>query len=381
MGPLSGLKIIEMPAVGPVPFAGMMLAEMGADVLRLTRTEQADVGIHVEPKFRTVFRSRPSMAIDLKKQDGVEAVLKLLEQADGIIEGFRPGVMERLGLSPDICLRRNPKLAYGRMTGWGQTGPLSSVAGHDINYIALSGVLSVLGEKDGQPTLPLNLVGDFGGGALFLCVGMLAAMLSAKKDGRGQVIDAAMVDGAASLMTPLYGFLASGMWKEGRGTNILDGGAHFYSVYETSDRNFIGIGPIEGKFYRELLRIIGLDHDRELIDGFMDRDKWPDLKQKFAKVFKTKTRSEWTSLLEHLDVCVSPVLGMREVTDHPHIAQRKVFLDLDGVLQPAPAPRFSNTPTEIRCSPESKIDCSDILKQWGFESEEIKMLRSAGVIE
>lgn len=380
MGPLSGLRIIELPAVGPVPFAGMMLAEMGADVLRLTRIEQTDLGIHVDPKFHTVFRSRPSLGVDLKKPEGVEVVLKLIESSDGLIEGFRPGVMERLGISPEICLKRNPRLAYGRMTGWGQEGPLSSVAGHDINYIAVSGVLSAIGERGGKPVFPLNLVGDFGGGALYLCVGLLAAILSAKETGRGQVIDAAMVDGAASLMTHLYGFLGAGLWQEGRGQNILDSGAHFYNVYETADGKFIGIGPIEAKFYRELLKQLGLSEDKELVEKFMDRSSWPASKEKFAAAFKTKTRQEWTSLLERLDVCVSPIMGMKEAVNHPHIASRGIFVEVDEVLQPAPAPRFSETKSEIRSSPAAKFDCETTLQDWGFDSENIRKLKSIRAI-
>lgn len=380
MGPLSGLKIVELPAVGPVPFAGMMLAEMGADVLRLTRMEQTDLGIHVDSRFQTVFRSRPSLSVDLKNPEGVEVVLKLIECSDGLIEGFRPGVMERLGMSPEICLKRNPRLAYGRMTGWGQEGPLSSVAGHDINYIAASGVLSAIGEQDGKPVFPLNLVGDLAGGALYLCMGLLAAILRAKETGRGQVIDAAIVDGAASLMTRLYGLLGAGLWQEGRGQNILDGGAHFYNVYETADGKFIGVGPIEARFYLELLKHLGLSEDKELVDNFMDRKAWPALKEKFAVAFKTKTREEWTSLLERLDVCVTPILGMKEAVNHPHIASRGIFVEIDEVLQPAPAPRFSETKSEIRSSPAARVDCETVLRDWGFDSGNIRRLRNMTVI-
>jgi len=380
MGPLSGIKIVELPAVGPVPFAGMLLAEMGADVIRLTRMEKTDLGIHVEPKFHTVFRSRPSLAVDLKKPEGVNAVLRLLDSADGLIEGFRPGVMERLGLSPEICLNRNPRLAYGRMTGWGQSGPLAPIAGHDINYIAISGALSAFGEKNGKPVFPLNLVGDFGGGALYLAVGMLAAILSAKSTGKGQVVDAAMVDGTVNLMTHLYGFLGSGLWQEGRGQNILDGGAHFYSVYETKDGEYLGVGPIEEKFYKQLLKEVGLADDKEMIDGFMDRKQWPALKEKLAKAFKTKTRDEWASKLESMDVCVSPVLGMKEAAEHPHMIARKMFVEIDGVLQPAPAPKFSSSDSVVRSSPSQKTESTKLLGEWGFNSDEINALKSAQAV-
>lgn len=380
MAPLSGLRVVEFPAVGPVPFAGMLLAEMGAEVIRLTRMEKTELGVHVEPKYHTVFRSRPSLQVDLKKPEGIETALRLIERADGLIEGFRPGVMERLGLSPEVCHKRNPRLVYGRMTGWGQSGPLAPVAGHDINYIAISGALSTFGERGGAPVFPLNLVGDFGGGALYLVAGVLAAVIDAKKTGKGQVVDAAMVDGAASLMTHFYGFLGSGMWREGRGENIIDGGAHFYSVYETKDKEYIAIGPIEEKFYRSFLEAVGLSGDPELTDGFMERDRWPMLKQKIAGVIRTRTRQAWSEQLEALDVCVSPVLSMKEATRHPHMKARQAFVEVDGVVQPAPAPRFSGSEAVVRSSAAAAFDSREILQDWGIDLSVIDRLRSAQAI-
>jgi alpha-methylacyl-CoA racemase len=288
--------------------------------------------------------------------------------------------MEKLGFSPKVCLERNPRLVFGRMTGWGQTGPLANVAGHDINYISVSGALSTFGEKGRAPVFPLNLVGDFGGGALYLVVGMLAGILSARKTGKGQVVDAAMVDGAASLMTHLYGFLGAGIWQEERGHNILDGGAHFYGVYQTKDDRYIGIGPIEEKFYLRLLKEVELSSDSDLIDGFMDKSRWPQLREKLAAKIKQKTRQEWCDQMEMLDACVSPVLSMKEAADHPHMRARKMFVEIDGVLQPAPAPRFSDSEPVVRSSPATKTDSSKVLEAWGFNADLTRDLKAAQAI-
>jgi alpha-methylacyl-CoA racemase len=324
-------------------------------------------------------RGRRSIAVDLKQPEGRDVVLRLVDKADALIEGFRPGVAERLGLGPDDCWKRNPKLVYGRVTGWGQTGPLAHAAGHDINYIALTGALHAIGRRGRAPVPPLNLVGDFGGGALYLAVGVLAALLEAQKSGKGQVVDAAMVDGAASLMSILYGLLASGMWVDRRGENLLDSGAPFYDVYETKDGKHVAIGSIEPKFYAELLRLSGLENE-DLPKQF-DRDAWPAMKERFAAVFRTKTRDEWCAIMEGSDVCFGPVMTMKEAAGHPHMKERGTFVEVDGVIQPGPAPRFSRTPSEIKGPPAAPgTHTVETLRDYGFSESEIDALRSKAAI-
>ncbi len=345
MGPLEGFKIIEIAGIGPGQFAGMLLADMGASVVRIERPVQDETVFAADARFNLMNRSRPLIGVDLKTQQGVQLVLDLCEDADAIFEGFRPGVMERLGLGPDACMARNPKLVYGRMTGWGQQGPLAETIGHDANFIALSGVYAAIGEKGGSPVYPLNLVGDMGGGGAFLVIGMLSAMLEATKSGKGQVVDSAMVDGAASQMSSIWGFRAAGAWKDERGSNILDGGAPFYTAYRTSDNRHIAVAPIENRFYRNLLNVLGLDD----IDPTSqhDQSQWDDVRQKLQAVFETRTRDEWCEILEGTETCCTPILDMSEVTSHPHNVARKTFVSIDGITQPAPAPRFSRTESEI----------------------------------
>jgi alpha-methylacyl-CoA racemase len=378
-GPLEGVRIVELAGIGPTPFAGMMLTDAGADVVRIDRSERAIYPPNQEPHVDLMNRGRRSVAVDLKHPDGVALVLQLVERADGLMEGFRPGVAERLGLGPDQCLARNPKLVYGRMTGWGQEGPMATAAGHDIDYIALAGVLDPIGRAGERPVPPLNLVGDFGGGGMLLAFGMLAAILHAGRTGEGQVVDAAMVDGAAALMTLTYTLLATGMWREERGTNLLDTGAPFYEVYETSDGGYMAVGAIEPQFYAELIKLTGLAE--EDLPEQMDRDEWPKMKERFAAVFATKTRDEWTSIFEGSDACVAPVLSMTEAPDHPHNARRGTFCEVAGVLQPAPAPRFSATPSSIRWPPPNPGQRADeALSDWGVSDADIRQLRGSGAI-
>lgn len=346
MGTLDGIKVVEFAGIGPAPMAAMMMSDMGAEVLRIDRKVASGLGIPMEPRFSVLERGRHSLAFDLKKPEATEAVLRLIEQADAIIEGFRPGVMERLGFGPEVCLARNPRLVYGRVTGWGQEGPLAHAAGHDLNYIALTGAAHQIGRRDQPPTPPLNLIGDFGGGALYLALGLVAALYEAKGSGKGQVVDAAMVDGAASLMTSIYGMRAGGLQNDERGANILDSGAHFYDVYETSDGKYVSIASIEPKFYAELLQKTGLE-DTELPKQ-MDRSKWPELKERFEKLMRTKTRDEWCAIMEGSDICFAPVLDMGEAPDYPHNKERETFIEVDGVVQPGPAPRFSRTPSAVQ---------------------------------
>ena len=345
MGPLKGLKIIEMAGIGPGPFCGMVLADLGAEVIRVDRASAAGSGSRQEPANR----GKRSIAVDLKSTEGVEVVLKLVEGADAIFEGFRPGVMERLGLGPDICLERNKKIVFGRMTGWGQDGPLADAAGHDINYISLSGALAAIGRPDSPPVPPLNLIGDFGGGGMLLALGLVSALFEARGSGEGQVVDAAMTDGSALLMTMLYSMKGSGFWQESKGSNLLDGGAHFYDTYECKDGKYISIGSIEPQFYKLLRELADLDDP--IYDNQMTRDNWPDLKADITKVFLNKTRDEWCDLMEGTDVCFAPVLSMWEAPKHPHNLARKTFIELEGLDQPAPAPRFSKTIAEVKSSP------------------------------
>ena len=353
-GPLKGVRIVEFAGIGPGPFACMMLADMGAEVITLDR-----VGANKNMKSVSG-RGRKVVELDLKDKASIAQALDLLSNADVLIEGFRPGVMERLGLGPDVVLARNPRLVYGRMTGWGQTGPLASAAGHDINYISITGALAAIGGKD-RPVPPLNLVGDFGGGALYLVVGVLAALVEAGKSGKGQVVDTAMCDGAASLMSMFFDFSAIGRWREERDCNMLDGGAHFYGVYECKDGQFVSIGSIEPQFYALLRKLAGLDD--AAYDAQMDAKGWPALKQKLAAVFKSKTRDEWCKIMEGSDVCFAPILTMSEATQHPHMKAREVFITRHGIPQPAPAPRFSRTPSTVREPVTANL--GDIVKAWG----------------
>jgi alpha-methylacyl-CoA racemase len=372
MGPLSGIRIVEFQGIGPGPFAAMLLSDMGADVIRIDRK-----GGRTPHKAEITYRGRPAVALDLKKPEAVEAALMLIEKADALIEGFRPGVMERLGLGPEICAKRNPKLVFGRMTGWGQTGPLAEAAGHDINYIALSGALHAIGNAGGKPVPPLNLVGDFGGGALYLALGVVSALLEASRSGKGQVVDAAMTDGAASLMAMFYGMSAAGMWQDKRGVNMLDSGTHFYDTYETRDGKWISLGSIEPQFYREMLEKTGItDLD---FGAQMDRNAWPALKDKIAAVIRTKTRDEWDAIMLGSDVCYAPVLSLAEAPQHPHNVARETFVEIDGITQPAPAPRFSRTPTSVRSVPEGANNRA-ALGSWGFSPNDIETLETAGAI-
>jgi alpha-methylacyl-CoA racemase len=352
-GPLTGFRIVEFAGIGPGPFACMMLADMGAEVVTLDR-----VGARKNHES-AIGRGRKIVELDLKDKAALSQTLELLEHADALVEGFRPGVMERLGLGPDLVLVRNPRLVYGRMTGWGQQGPLAQSAGHDINYISVTGALAAIGPAE-RPVAPLNLVGDFGGGALYLVVGLLAALLEAKKSGKGQVVDAAMCDGAASLMSMFFDFAAQGRWSDERESNFLDGGAHFYGVYQCGCGNFISIGSIEPQFYAQLRQLTGLSDDT--FDAQMDRGAWPSLKQKLVEIFKTRTRDEWCGIMEGTDVCFAPVLTLAEAPLHPHMAARKTFVERHGVTQPAPAPRFSRTPSVIREA--AKADIVDLISAW-----------------
>jgi len=374
MGPLSGLKIIELAGIGPGPFCGMMLADMGAEVVRVERLSNAQDA----PKD-VLARNRRSIALDLKSEAGVEAVLRLVDGADGLFEGFRPGVTERLGLGPDVCLARNKRLVYGRMTGWGQEGPLAQAAGHDINYIGLAGALHAIGRAGERPVPPLNLVGDFGGGGMLLAFGMVCGMLETARSGEGQVIDAAMVDGTASLMAMFLSFAAGGGFSDQRGTNLLDGGAHFYDTYATKDDKHICIGSIEPQFYALLIEKAGLDPSQYAPQ--MDAAQWPVLKADLTKVFLTKTRDEWCEIMEGTDVCFAPVLSIFEAPDHPHNRARNSFQEVDGIMQQAPAPRFSRTAAQI--SHGARVpgeDTVSVLKDYGFSSDEIGALGDAGVI-
>jgi alpha-methylacyl-CoA racemase len=378
-GPLEGIRIIELAGLGPAPFAGMMLADAGADIIRIDRSNRAIYPPIQEPHVDLLNRGRRSVAVDLKHPDGVALVLRLVEGADGFMEGFRPGVAERLGLGPDECLARNPRLAYGRMTGYGQEGPMAQAAGHDIDYIALSGALEAIGRAGDRPVPPINLLGDFGGGGMLLAYGMLAAILGARTTGKGQVIDAAMVDGAASLMTMTYTLRSAGIWEDARGTNMLDTGAHFYEVYETSDGGFMGVGAIEPQFYAELMRLLGLgDED---LSNQMDRTKWPAMKERFAAIFATKTRDEWETVFAGSDACVAPVLSATEAPEHPHNKERGTFTEVAGVVQPAPSPRFLSTPGEIRWPPPNPGQRGDeALADWGLSDQEVADLRASSAI-
>ncbi len=377
MGPLTGLKIIELQGIGPGPYCGMMLADMGAEITRIDRS--SNVGADAGGRVDILARGRRSVAVDLKNPEGVETVLKLIAQADVLIEGFRPGVTERLGLGPEICHARNPRLIYGRMTGWGQTGTMAQAAGHDINYIALSGALHAIGEASGKPVPPLNLVGDFGGGGMFLAFGILAALYERERSGQGQVVDAAMTDGSAVLMNAIFGIMNSGQWQA-RGTNLLDSGAHFYNTYETRDGKFISVGSIEPQFYALLLEKSGLGEKPDL-PRQMARDQWPDLKQTLGDIFRSKTRDEWDEIMLGTDICYAPVLDFQEAAQHPHNKARDTFVEVDGVVQAAPAPRFDRTPPEVPGAAAKPGEHTDeILKDAGMSAAEIAALRESGAI-
>jgi alpha-methylacyl-CoA racemase len=377
MGPLRGIRILEFAGIGPGPFTGMLLADMGAEVLRIDRSQSVREPLPERPSLDLLGRGRRSVGLDLKHPEARAAVLRLVERADGLIEGFRPGVMERLGLGPDVCLERNPRLVYGRMTGWGQEGPLAHAAGHDINYIALAGALEAVGRRGEKPTPALNLVGDFGGGGMLLAFGMACALVERGASGKGQVVDAAMVDGSALLMTLMHGMRHAGLWHDERGTNLIDTGAHFYDTFETRDGKYVSIGSIEPQFYAELLEKLGLAD--ETLPRQMDRAQWPVLKRRLEAIFKTKSRAEWCELMEGSDVCFAPVLSMGEAPSHPHIAARRTFVENAGVVQPAPAPRFSRTPPALGRPPAHAGEHTDAaLADWGFGAEEIRKLRDAG---
>lgn len=379
MGPLSGFKIVEIAGIGPGQLAGMLLADMGAEIIRIDRLTEADLGVPLPTKFNLMNRSRPVVAVDLHSDDGVDLVLQMCETADALFEGFRPGVMERLGLGPQECMARNAKLVYGRMTGWGQTGPLADSVGHDSNYIGLVGALAAIGEKGGLPVIPLNLVGDFGGGALYLVAGLLAAMLEASRSGKGQVVDAAMIDGAASMMTLFHGLQAGGMWQEKRGSNLLDGGAPFVRTYATKDGKAIVLCTVEQRFFRALIDALGTD-EIDPADQY-DTSKWPAHAAVFEKLFLTRTRDVWCDLLEGTDGCFAPVLSMSEAPHHPHNEARETYVDVAGIRQPAPAPRFSRTPSEIQGPPEEAgARTVEVLAEWGVRESEISRLIESGVI-
>jgi alpha-methylacyl-CoA racemase len=377
-GPLAGLRILEIAGIGPGPFAAMMLADMGAEVVRVDRVQSVREGAS-GAHWDVMLRGRRNLALDLKQPDGVETLLTLVERADALIEGFRPGVMERLGVGPDACLARNPRLVFGRMTGWGQEGPYANSAGHDINYIALAGALAHFGRAGGPPTPPLNMVGDFGGGGMLLAFGVVCAVLEAQRSGRGQVVDAAMVDGSAVLMSMFWAFTQIGMFDENaRGTNLLDTGAHFYDVFECADGEWVSIGSIEPQFYALLLEKTGLAGDAELA-GQMDRAKWPALKEKLAAVFRTRTRAQWNEVMEGTDVCYAPVLRMSEAARHPHNVARGTFIEVDGVTQPAPAPRYSRTPATAPKPPaHAGQHTHAVLADWGVDAGRIDALLASG---
>jgi alpha-methylacyl-CoA racemase len=380
MGPLAGIKVVELAGIGPGPMCAMLLADLGADVLRLDRPEPSGLGIDRPRRFDLLLRGRRSVAVDLKTPAGRALALHLIGRADALIEGFRPGVTERLGLGPDDCLARNPRLAYGRVTGWGQEGPLASAAGHDLNYIALAGALHAIGRRDGPPTPPLNLLADYAGGALYLAFGLVCAILEARQSGRGQVVDAAMVDGVASLLTAFHGMLAAGLDTHERGSNVLDTGAHFYNVYECADGGWISIAAIEGKFYAELLR--RLDLEASSLPPQMERRHWPGVQQQLALLFKTRTRDEWCRLLEGTDACFAPVLTTDEAAAHPHNRARGTYVEIGGMTQPAPAPRFSRTQPDLPGPPQENATgeaAAVVLAGW-LDPADIAAAQAAGAL-
>ena len=375
MGPLTGIRVVEMAGIGPGPFTAMMLSDLGAEVIRVDRLSHKGTG----HRANVLNRGRKSIAVDLKNPRGVETTLRLIEQADVVLEGFRPGVMERLGLGPEECLSVNPRLIFGRMTGWGQTGPLSQAAGHDINYISIAGALGAMGYADRPPAPPLNLVGDFGGGAMYLLTGILAALVERATSGQGQIIDAAMTDGTASLLSPFFGLMAMNMWTTNRFSNRLDGGAFYYGSYECSDGKYISIGSLEPQFYALLLEKAKIT-DPEFQEQ-LDEAAWPAKREKLNQLFKTRTRQQWCDIMEGTDVCFAPVLNLKEAPIHPHNIDRKTFVELDGVVQPAPAPRFSRTQGEIQ-GPAAMAGehTREVLSAWNFTDQEIGELQASGAI-
>jgi alpha-methylacyl-CoA racemase len=380
-GPLTGYRIIEIAGIGPGPFAAMLLSDMGAEVIRVERAQAVRGPAPDTAHYDVMLRGRRNVALDLKNPDGVATLLDLVESADALIEGFRPGVMERLGVGPDVCLARNPKLVFGRMTGWGQQGPYAQAAGHDINYISLAGALAHFGRAGEAPVPPLNMVGDFGGGGMFLAYGVVCALLEAQRSGSGQVVDTAMVDGAAVLMSMFWAFRTIGMFDENSpGTNLLDTGAHFYDVFECSDGKYISLGSIEPQFYAELLRLTGLDGDPEFAQQ-MNKQMWPHLKDRLRALFVTKSRDEWCALMEHTDVCFAPVLTMGEAALHPHNVARGTFIEVAGVTQPKPAPRFSRTAPEVVSPPAHPGQHSRaVLADWGIAADRIDALLANGAV-
>jgi alpha-methylacyl-CoA racemase len=380
MGPLAGLRVIELASIGPGPMCAMLLADQGADVIRIDRVEPSGLGVAIDPKFDVTARGRRTVALDLKQASGRDAALRLIDRADVLIEGWRPGVAERLGLGPDDCLRRNPRLVYGRMTGFGQTGPLAQAAGHDINYIALTGALHAIGPAGGKPVPPLNLIGDYGGGALYLAFGLMAALFERQRSGQGQVVDAAMVDGASSLMSIFHGMLASGRWDAGtRGANLLDGGAPFYDTYATADGKHVAVGCLEPKFFAEFAQRIGLD------PGFVKRQydprAWPEMRAAIAVRLATRTRDDWCRDLDGTDACVAPVLALHEAPAHPHARERGAFVEIDGVVQAAPAPRFSRSGAGTPSAPRAPgVDGEAVLLEAGFSRDELSALVASGAL-
>lgn len=380
-GPLNGLRVVELAGLGPGPFCGMLLADLGATVLRVDRPDGPGAGNPLRPKLDLLNRGKQSVAVDLKNSEGVDLVLRLAERADVLFEGWRPGVAERLGVGPEACLTRNARLVYGRMTGFGQVGELAPRAGHDINYIALSGALAAIGPHDGDPVPPLNIVGDFGGGALYLAFGLVCAVLEAARSGQGQVVDAAIVDGASHMMTMFHALRAQGMWSQQRGTNLLDGGAHFYGVYACADGGHISVGAIEPQFYRQLLERLGLADDEEFTRGHGDPSSWASLRARLSAVFATRTRDEWAAHFAGSDSCVAPVVALDEVATHPHNVGRGVIEVRDGIPQPAPAPRFSRTAPALSTPPPVPgQDTRPALLEWGLVADEIDALLASGAV-
>ncbi len=379
MGPLAGIKVVELAGIGPAPMCAMLLADMGATVLRIERPGPSDLGLDRPLRYDLLLRGRRAVTVDLKSAEGKALALRLVERADALIEGFRPGVTERLGLGPQDCLARNPRLVYGRVTGWGQEGPLAQAAGHDINYISLVGALHAFGRRGGPPTPPLNLIGDFGGGALYLAFGLVCGILEARRSGHGQVVDAAMIDGAASLLTAFHGMVASGLATHERGANHLDTGSHFYNAYECADGRWISVAPIEGRFYAELLR--RLDLDPATMPAQMDRRHWPEAQARLADLFKTRTREEWRALLEGTDACFAPVLTSDEAPLHPHNVARGTYVEIDGITQPAPAPRFSRTRPDLPIPPQpaGPEDAEAALAPW-LAPAEIAAVKADGTL-
>ena len=378
-GPLAGIRIVELAGIGPAPFACMMLADHGAEVIRIERPGAKKGGPGGDPAKDILLRSRKTIAVDLKSAEGIGVVRDLVASADGFVEGFRPGVTERLGLGPDVLLGATPRLVYGRMTGWGQDGPYAQAAGHDINYIALAGALHAFGRAGERPTPPINMVGDFGGGAMMLAFGMVSALLHARTTGRGQVIDCAMTDGAALLMSMIWSFHGQGLWRDECGVNLLDSGAHFYDTYACADGAYVAIGAIEPQFYAVLREMAGLAVD-PAFDRQMDPRGWPALKKKLAAVFASRTRDEWCAILEHTDACFAPVLSMAEAPKHPHNVARGTFVEAGGVVQPMPAPRYSATPTVAPRMADGQSDTASLLDGLGYAPDQVEALKAAGIV-